>query len=159
MKQKVLTKIDYQIIKHLNKNALTSNNQIAKELNVSQKTIKAHVDWLIKNKVIRPVAIVNSEFFGYNIIVDVFIWTKKQVINDEIKELCTNSSNVVYFSKHWSNETISLQAKFKTFNELTIFLEEIRALENVERIKYSIIPKVFFDNDSWIPSENDFSNK
>lgn len=150
-----LTALDYEIIKMLNKNARLSSNAIATELNVSQRTVKNHINYLLKHQVIRPVAIINPDVFGYNNIADIFLWTEDHHF-EEIFNYCKQFPEVTYFSKHWENETISIQARFKSFNNLTQFINNLKNNPLISKIEYTIIPEVLFDTDSWLPKVTDF---
>lgn len=150
------TPLDFEIIKLLNADARLSSNHLAKKLNVSQRTIKNHLDILVQKDVIKNVAIVNPEIFGYNNIVDIFIWTKEEE-SEETYNFLKQMHEISYCSKHWENETISIQARFKKFQDLTDFMNNLKRNKKILRLEYTIVPEILYDSYSWLPKIEDFS--
>ena len=67
----VIDKTDSDIISILQKDALLSSDKISKKLNITASTIRRRVRNLIKNKVIRVVAVADPTKIGYPVMAEI----------------------------------------------------------------------------------------
>jgi DNA-binding Lrp family transcriptional regulator len=148
-----LKELDFEIINELKKDPFILHNVLATKLNVAHKTITNHMDALIENKFIIPSVIVNPEQFGFKNRVDIFVWVNNSSDNQFHEFLNEYRTNIVYFATHFEGDNYSIQGVFKSFDDLSQFLNRIKKLSFVEKTEYAIVSNVYFDVDSWLPEE------
>lgn len=133
--------IDKQLVQLLEKDAKQSSKVLAEKLNISAATARRRIGNLIKNKVVRFVAVVDPEKVGFPfaavLSLDIELENLDAAIRyldkrPEIRWLCTSTgrSNVV------------AAAQFTSPDELADFTKrELSQLEGVKHLETSIILK------------------
>ncbi|MCP4023281.1 MAG: Lrp/AsnC family transcriptional regulator [Desulfobacteraceae bacterium] len=79
--------IDSKIIKLLQKDGRLSNTDIAKEINLSEGTVRTRLNRLIKNRIIQIVAVSNPIKLGFKIVGHLRIHVEPSKIEDVIAHL------------------------------------------------------------------------
>lgn len=153
---KAFDSIDCAILKMLHQNCWISIAEIARTLKINERTAKKRRDRLVSTGACRPTVIVSPEVFGYTTIVDIELHVETQYYEETINNL---SHNVVlsYMSSGWGEMNLLVQARFKNSEEMHIFINEtLPGMPGIRILKYEIVPKIFFNTDTWQPSEQDF---
>ncbi len=152
-------KTDYLIIKELSNDARQSSTDIAKKLNINERTVRRRITQLVDNKIIRITTIVDPSHFDYKSIADINLKVTEEVYDDFILE-CTNNPNVCYIATGWGEANLSIEARFKDNDEMYQFIRHtLKNKPGVSVINYFIIPRIIYNIDRWLPPESDFNNR
>ncbi len=150
------TNLDHQIVISLNQDARLSSAEIARQLDVPERTVRYRIARLIEEDMIRPVAVVNPAAFGYNLVIDVFceIDTARQT---EIVTLLQAMPEVSYIAFATGDQDISFQAFFKSSEAMHHFItERLRQIPGIGRTRTVLVPRIVKDTHSWLPVAEDF---
>ncbi len=143
--------LDYNIIKLLNENARMSASDIARILDVNERTVRKRIDRLVENGAIRLTAIVDPQAFGYWISVDIFMQID-MAREKEILESLMAMDNVSYLAYGQGNNAISIEARFRDNQEMQDFLHrDLPAIEGVKLTGYALVPLILRNIDRWMP--------
>jgi Lrp/AsnC family transcriptional regulator, regulator for asnA, asnC and gidA len=146
-----LTLLDYEILKHLNHDARVSASEIARVLNVNERTVRKHIDQLVERGVVRLSGIVDPLTFGYHITVDIFLEFDLQRNGRVIEELM-QMAQISYLAHGQGTHTLSIQARFHAVEDMYKFLNETLAvIQGLKVTGYAIVPLVLRNIDSWMP--------
>lgn len=154
-----MDKTDYYIVKELAKNARKSAADIAKELNINERTVSRRITKLIEDKVIHTTTIVDPAIFGYNSIADINLKVEEEYYESFIEE-SINNPNVCYIATGWGEANLSIETIFKDNNKMYEFINNtLKHKEGVKVVNFFIIPKVIYNINQWLPTEEDFIEK
>lgn len=146
-----LSPLDYEILKHLNRNARVSASEIARLLDVNERTVRKHIDQLVERGIVRLSGIIDPLAFGYHIAVDIFLEFDVQQNGRVIDELM-QMAQISYLAHGQGTNTLSIQARFRTVEELYNFLDEtLKAIKGIKVTGYAIVPLILRNIDSWMP--------
>lgn len=145
------SQLDQKIITRLNQNARTPSAQIARELGVPERTINNRIRRLIEQKVIKPIAVVNPASFGYSLAVDIFCELEVGYQLEAIEEI-SRMPEVSYIAISTGDQDISLQAIFKTSEEMQKFItQKLHQVPGMRRTRTVLIPRIIKDSFQWLP--------
>ncbi len=150
------SELDRQIIISLNQDARLSSAELARQLDVPERTVRYRITRLIEEDVIRPVAVVNPAAFGYKLVIDVFceIDTARQT---EIVTLIQAMPEVSYIAFATGDQDISFQALFKNSEAMHHFItERLRHIPGIGRTRTVLVPRIVKDTHRWLPPAEDF---
>jgi len=151
-----LDALDQALIRCLNQNARIPSARIARELNVAERTVRHRIARLIELDVIRPVAVVNPAVFGYNLAVDIFC-ELDGVGHSQVIEAIAAMPEVAYVAFSTGDQDISVQALFKTTDELHHFLtQKLHHVPGIRRTRTVLVPRIIKDTYQWLPPEDAF---
>ncbi|MBN2898149.1 MAG: Lrp/AsnC family transcriptional regulator [Clostridia bacterium] len=155
-KIKNFDKLDYKIIKALSRDARASASQIAKDIDVNERTVRRRIDKLIDSHAIRITTIVDPNLFGYHSIADINLIVREDIYEDFI-ESCKNNPNVCYIASGWGKANLAIETRFYDNEEMYDYINyTLPQIEGVEVLNYFIVPKIIYNIDQWCPNENDF---
>ncbi len=132
--------VDCEIINLLQKDGRISNTDIAKEIGISEGTVRTRLNRLIKNEVIQIVAVSNPIKLGFNIVGQIRIQIdvgKMENIVTKLKKL-----KALWFIVQTTGGTTGLEAEFnvKSLDELnTLIFEYINKIDGVIKTEVSLI--------------------
>ena len=136
----VLSHLDWRIIENLNHNARKKNFLIAKELQVSSKTIKRRIDRLIQNNIIFfTVEIDLSKAHNYFVYVLTIEPNQNSDRNILFKKIIKQNGNI--WGIHGRLQSITSLVLFmyaNNFYEIEKSYENIRNIAGVRRVDYSL---------------------
>lgn len=155
-KIKPYDEVDYLIIKELKKDVRVPSSKIARETGLNERTIRRRIDRLLSTGAVRPTIVVEPSAFGYTTIVDIYLSVNEDKC-DEVVELCIESSCVSYISAGWGEYNLLLQARFQNSEEMFKFIKErLESIEGVTVKSYTMVPKIYYNIDNWLPLDSDF---
>ena len=126
-----IDKTDEEIIKNLTVDARLSARQLAIKLGMSTVTILSRIKKLEKEKIISGYsALIDHEKLGYDLTAIIEIISKKNIL--EIEEKLAKIENVCGVYDITGNTDTIILAKFRGRNELSRFVKDLSAMENVE---------------------------
>jgi DNA-binding Lrp family transcriptional regulator len=154
--QPPLDKIDYRIVKLLKKDARIKASDIARELHIKERTVRNRISRLSDLGIGQFSIFVDPRKFGYGIIVDVFLTVDPAHEKDCIRELLA-MKNICYIAEGEMSQTISLEARFKTVEQMYAFLRDtLPAINGVKISKYGFVTRLYRDYHEWMPSMENF---
>lgn len=155
-KNNLYDQTDYKIIMELSKDARISAAKISKITGINERTVRRRIENLIEKKAIRITTIVDPSNFGYNAIADINLKIEHSILDDFI-EKCKINPNVSYIATGWGESNLSIETRFLNNEDMYNFIHHtLPDIEGVEVINFFIIPKIIYNIDEWLPTENDF---
>lgn len=119
-----------------------SSAEIARQLNVAERTVRARIDRLVSDNVIRLVASVVPATVGYAVTADVFLEVEAGRIHD-IATFIAEKPEVGYVGLTTGDRDISIQIHAQTVEKLYDFVtNELATISGVVRTNTFIIPKI-----------------
>lgn len=130
-------KLDQKIVASLQQSGRQSNTEIAKQLGVSESTIRKRIDRLLKEEIIRVAAIANPLKFEYPIVAIIGIHADPVRISEVARSL--NMLPEFRFIGMTTGEfDFVTEAWFHSLEELRVFLtERLMRIKGVNRINTS----------------------
>lgn len=157
-KMKSFDKVDYKIIQELSKNARTPASEIAREIDVNERTVRRRINNLVESDAIRITTIVEPSMFGYRSIADINLKVEEEIYDDFV-ESCKENPNVCYIATGWGESNLSIETRFLDNEEMYNFIKDkLPKTEGVEVVNFFIIPKIIYNIDEWQPVESDFKD-
>lgn len=146
-----LTELDQAIIQRLNQDARLTSSEIARELQVAERTVRHRIKLLIQDEIIKPIAIVNPAAFGYNLVVDIFCEVDV-VAQEQVLETISALPEVSYLAFLTGDQDISFQALFRNSEEMHHFLtHRIHQIPGIRRTRTVLVPRIVKDSYQWLP--------
>ena len=147
---------DQAIIKVLNQNARASSAQIARDLNISDRTVRNRINRLIKREIIKPIAVINPSAFGFMLAVDIFCELEPGTQERAIESI-TQMEEVSYLAFSTGDEDISIQAIFKNSEEMHEFItSKLHRLPGIRRTRTVLVPRIVKETYEWVPPDHIF---
>ena len=141
-----LSEIDYRIIKSLHFDARKPISTIAKEVDLSPKTVRKRLSRMIDNNLLELSTILSLEGLDtlvFFVLVKVKESGSRSAILKKIRDdpqfyvessiLVSNAPNLLFF-----------EMQTETVNEMSRIVEDIRALKEVESVSPDLIQKVYY---------------
>jgi len=155
-----LDSVDKRIISLLQRDGRTPNAQIARELQISEGTVRRRIDALIANGVIKVTAVTNPFKIGLNTLVLIHL-------NVEPKKLKTASEQLIeipevrYVSLSTGEHDIMVEALFPSNAELLTFIRDrLSLIPGVTKIETNIQLQILKRSYEWrIPDGDVFNEK
>ena len=139
---RVVDDLDRSIIQRLQRDGRMSSAQIARQLGVAERTVRARIDRLVADKVIRLVATVVPSTVGFAVTADVFLEIEAGRVH-EIAHQIAARPEVGYVGLSTGERDISIQIHAQSVEQLYDFVSnELGNLSGVVRTNTFIIPKI-----------------
>ena len=147
--------LDREIIMLLNQNARLSGANIARRLDISPRTVRNRIHRLVDQDVIRPVAVVNPQAFGYQLAVDIFCEIDIGEVDQVVRKLAS-LPEITYLAYSTGEQDLSLQAVFKNGDEMQAFItQSLPRVSGIRRIRTALVPRIVKDACQWVPPNHD----
>lgn len=145
--------IDRAIITCLQRDSRTASAEIARQVGVAERTVRARIDRLVQDDVVRLVAVVNPMQVGYTVIADVFLEVEVGRVQEVAKQVAA-IEEVGYVGLTTGDRDISLQLYAPSVDALYDFVtEKLNRIPGVVRAKTFVIPRVIKSIYQWsLPS-------
>jgi Lrp/AsnC family transcriptional regulator, regulator for asnA, asnC and gidA len=139
---RVVDALDRAIIRHLQQDGRMSSAEIARQLSVAERTVRARIERLVSENVIRLVASIVPETAGYAVTADVFLEVEAGRIHD-IANHIAEMPEVGYVGLTTGDRDISIQLHARTVEALYDFVtNELGMIPGVVRTNTFIIPRI-----------------
>jgi DNA-binding Lrp family transcriptional regulator len=148
-------KNDRRILELLNTDGRRSSASIAGELGLPARTVRNRIERLVDAGAIKLTAIVNHEFFGYEVVVDVLCeaeGNKLEAIGQSLAEL----SGSRYVAYRMGESDISAQILLHSQAEMEALIPSLEQLPGMHRMKMIPLRDILKNTHDWIPPESDF---
>jgi Lrp/AsnC family transcriptional regulator for asnA, asnC and gidA len=137
---------DRAIIHCLQGDGRKPSAEIARQLGVAERTVRARIDRLIADNVIRLVATIVPATVGYGVLADVFLEVEAGRVQ-EVAELIAGKPEVGYVGLTTGDRDISIQIHSASVEALYDFVtDDLGRIPGVVRTRTFIIPKVIKTN-------------
>ncbi len=141
--------IDRKIINLLLEDGRMAASEIARQIGITERSVRYRIERLINNDVIKISAVVNPEALGYTIIADVFIEVEPGLINQVARQLAEHE-NVTYVACSIGERDVSAQVVARDNAEVyALATEFIGKLPGVRKTTTSIVPIRLKDVYQW----------
>ena len=141
--------IDRKIINLLLEDGRMAASEIARQIGITERSVRYRIERLINNDVIKISAVVNPEALGYTIIADVFIEVEPGLI-DQVARRLAEHENVTYVACSIGERDISAQVVARDNAEVyALATEFIGKLPGVRKTTTSIVPIRLKDVYQW----------
>ena len=148
-----IDELDLKLLALLSENGRISSAEMARIVGTSERTVSNHVTNLIENDVISLVGIVNRQFFGYEVVADIFCQVEGADMEETAKEI-GKFPEVSYVAISFGERDISVQVMCKSTKEVQDFvLKKLSRVPGVSRTTTVIVPTVIMDIYEWKPIE------
>jgi Lrp/AsnC family transcriptional regulator for asnA, asnC and gidA len=151
-----LDTLDRRIITLLQKDGRMSSSEIARQLDVSERTIRYRIDRMVEQKIVLPTVVVNHKYFGYPIAVDVFCEVDINKI-EQIGETLKQFDEINYIAYSFGDQDISVQALFESTDAAFTFVKKLANTPGILRTRTVVVPRIIKNTHEWIPPETDFA--
>jgi Lrp/AsnC family transcriptional regulator, regulator for asnA, asnC and gidA len=147
--------LDRAIIRLLQQDGRMSSAEIARKLGVAERTVRARIERLVNDNVIRLVASIVPETAGYAVTADVFLEVEAGRIH-EIATLIAGKPEVGYVGLSTGDRDISIQIHAPSVEALYDFVtNELGTIPGVARTNTFIIPKIIKTHFDFTGSRDD----
>lgn len=146
---RVIDQIDRSIIVCLQEDSRRPSADIARQLGIAERTVRARIERLVQDEVVQLAAIVNPRAVGYEVTADVFLEVelgKVQSVADQVSQV----DEVCYVGLTTGDRDISLQVHAQSIDALYGFVSEtLNRIPGVLRSKTFVIPRVSKQLPDW----------
>jgi len=151
-----LDDLDQAIIEFLHQDGRTPSAEIARELEMSPRTVQNRIQRLVDQGVIQILAVVNPAAFGFGMLVDIFCEIEAGHLDQAIDEI-QKMPNVTCISISTGDEDISLQAIFRDSAELHEFItRRLHQVPGLQRSRTVLLTRLLKSTCQWFPSKEAF---
>ena len=144
-----IDKIDSKIICLLQKDGRMPNTEIAKQVGTTEATVRNRLQRLIKNKVIKIVAIGNPHLLGFEIVGNIKIDIKLEKVDSIIEQL-KKFDEIWYIALLSGDSDLDVEFKVKSFKHLKDLLyNKINKIDGIVRTHTSFLLERIKDSYEW----------
>ena len=148
--------LDYRILQELHKNSRASAAEISRAVQANERTVRKRIDRLVEMGVGRFTLVLEPRVFGYGISVDIFL-SIDPAFDERIVSQLLAMSEISYLAFNLDNTEISIEARFKTNEEIHEFLNyTLPAIEGLQVKDYALVPRIMRNIDEWLPPPTAF---
>lgn len=141
--------IDRKIINLLLDDGRMAASEIARQIGITERSVRYRIERLISHEVIKISAVINPHALGYSIIADVFIEVEPALIADVAKKLAEHE-NVTYVACSIGERDVSAQVVARDAGEVyALATGYIGKLPGVRKTTTSIVPLKLKDVYQW----------
>lgn len=149
-----IDQIDRAIIACLQADSRTPSAEIARRVGVAERTVRARIDRLVNDGVLRLVAVLNPRAIGYGVTADVFLEVELGKVQ-EVAQTVVELEEVGYVGLTTGDRDISIQLFAPSVDALYDFVtEKLNRIPGVLRAKTFVIPRVVKSIYEWELPEN-----
>jgi len=147
--------LDRRIIRLLQGNGRATSAEIARQLGVSERTVRNRVNRMVARGAILPTVVVNHRHFGYQMAVDIFCEVDITRM-DEVGEALARLPEVNYIAYSTGDQDLSIQALLESSDDVYKFVQKLASIPGVRRTRTVLVPRILKHTFEWIPPETDF---
>lgn len=134
-----LDKVDLQIIRILQRDGRTPNTDIARDLGVSESTVRNRISRLIEKKVIQIVAVADPFKLGLDVAAMIKIHSDVKKVDSVAKEL-SKINEIWYVALATGRSTFDVEVYVKNIHQLHQLLEKrIWPIDGIEQTETSVV--------------------
>jgi len=147
--------LDRSIIRLLQEDSRMPSAEIARRLGVAERTVRARINRLVEDGIVKLVAIVNPSALGYDVTADIFLEVEPGRLEDVAQQLVA-MEEVAYVGLTTGERDISIQVFVPTVDALYRFItEKLQRIPGVIGTTTYVVPRVLKWLHHWsLPSES-----
>lgn len=128
--------------------------EIARRLNVAERTVRARINRLVQDGIIKLVAIVNPAALGYDVTADIFLEVEPGRL-EEVAQQLAQMEEVAYVGLTTGERDISIQVFVPSVDALYRFItEKLQRIPGVLGTTTYVVPRVLKWLHNWsLPSD------
>ncbi len=115
--------VDKQLVEILQENARVTNAELARQVGVSEATVRRRIDKLLEKDVIRIKAVADPFKLGYAIIVIIGLWVEKPHLREAEEYVCA-LPEARFVGVTMGSYDLMLEAWFRSREEMVRFMTE-----------------------------------
>lgn len=148
-KKKILDQVDCRMIELLQKDGRISNTDLAKEIGISEATVRTRLNRLINEEYIQIVAVSNPIKLGFKIVGNIRIHVEIKKMENIIREL--KKLKPLWFIVQTTGGTgIDTEFVVKSLNELNdLIFEKINKIDGIVRTETTLFLKYLKRHYDW----------
>lgn len=149
-----IDELDRSIIRLLQEDSRMPSAEIARRLGVAERTIRARINRLVQDGIIKLVAIVNPAALGYDVTADIFLEVEPGRL-EEVAQQLAQMEEVAYVGLTTGECDISIQVFVPTVDALYRFItEKLQRIPGVLGTTTYVVPRVLKWLHHWaLPSD------
>ena len=147
--------LDRRIIRLLQQDGRVPAADIARQLQVSERTVRNRIVRMREQGAVLPTLVVNPKYFGYQMAVDVFCevdMARMQEVGSALGQL----PEVNYVAYSTGDQDISIQAVLESSDAVYEFVQRLTSIPGIRRTRTVLVPRILKDTYQWIPPETAF---
>ncbi|MCX2728045.1 Lrp/AsnC family transcriptional regulator [Thermomicrobium sp. 4228-Ro] len=150
-----IDELDRQIIHLLQEDSRMPSAEIARRLGVAERTVRARINRLVQDGVIKLVAIVNPSALGHDVTADIFLEVEPGRL-EEVAHKLVEMEEVAYVGLTTGDRDISIQVFVPSVDALYRFItEKLQRIPGVVGTTTYVVPRVLKWLHNWsLPSES-----
>jgi len=125
-----------------------ANSEIAKQVGISEATVRYRLKKLIDGKYIQIVAVGNPFKLGFGIAASISLFVEMKQVDQVIRKL-EKLDRLSYIVRMIGEPSIELETYVESIDELHELLTEIEKIEGITKIKTSFIRKIIRERYDW----------
>ncbi len=134
--------LDRSIIHLLQEDSRMPSAEIARRLGVAERTVRARINRLVQDGIVKLVAIVNPAALGYDVIADIFLEVEPGRLEDVAEQLVA-MEEVAYVGLTTGDRDISIQVFVPSVDALYRFItEKLQCIPGVVGTTTYVVPRV-----------------
>jgi len=149
-----IDELDRQIIHLLQEDSRMPSAEIARRLGVAERTVRARINRLVQDGVVKLVAIVNPAALGYDVTADIFLEVEPGRLEEVARQL-VDMEEVAYVGLTTGDRDISIQVFVPSVDALYRFItEKLQRIPGVVGTTTYVVPRVLKWLHNWsLPAE------
>jgi len=147
--------LDRSIIRLLQEDSRMPSAEIARRLGVAERTVRARINRLVGDGIVKLVAIVNPSALGYDVTADIFLEVEPGRL-EEVAQQLVAMEEVAYVGLTTGERDISIQVFVPSVDALYRFItEKLQRIPGVIGTTTYVVPRVLKLLHNWsLPSES-----
>jgi Lrp/AsnC family transcriptional regulator for asnA, asnC and gidA len=147
--------LDRSIIRLLQEDSRMPSAEIARRLGVAERTVRARINRLVGDGIVKLVAIVNPSALGYDVTADIFLEVEPGRL-EEVAQQLVAMEEVAYVGLTTGERDISIQVFVPSVDALyRFFTEKLQRIPGVIGTTTYVVPRVLKLLHNWsLPSES-----
>lgn len=147
--------LDRSIIRLLQEDSRMPSAEIARRLGVAERTVRARINRLVEDGIVKLVAIVNPSALGYDVTADIFLEVEPGRL-EEVAQQLVAMEEVAYVGLTTGERDISIQVFVPSVDALYRFItEKLQRIPGVIGTTTYVVPRVLKWMHTWsLPSES-----
>jgi Lrp/AsnC family transcriptional regulator, regulator for asnA, asnC and gidA len=143
--------VDRQILELLHVDARMPSTKIARQIGVTDRTVRNHIDKLIASGLIRISLLIDQNTAGFPVVAKVYLDVETGRADEVARELAANN-HVCFVASSTGDADVIAQVYARTNEELYRLVHDfVGRIDGVQRTRTNILPVIFKRPWAWFP--------
>ena len=145
--------LDYQLLSLMAQNGRMTSAEMARVVGENERKVAYRVNSLLQSGAIQIVGYINPEFFGYEVVADIYCQVELDKL-DEVAKKIAEFPEVRWVQATFGDHDIAFQVLKKNATELYSFVStKLARVPGIIKTTTTISATLFKDIHQWIPPE------